>query len=261
MQEFIKENGRKYYRAVCSRCGKDRGYKRYSYINRGHLNCRSCWQSKIDIHTDYIINSKGQYRYKAYCIKCGADRGYKSAHVLNRLCVSCSQSKGNRKPPSLETRLKIGMKSKGRKHTEEAKIKIGNFHLGKAPGNKGKHMTMESRVKLACYYQNIDVKDFKGFKKSREIKERHNLGSEVKKKCYKLYNYKCDYCNSKDKLNAHHLDNFANFPDKRLDINNLVCLCKKCHETFHRTYGYRKTIKEDYEDFKKEREVLNFPFE
>jgi hypothetical protein len=52
------------------------------------------------------------------------------------------------------------------------------------------------------------------------------------------YDYRCGICNVRTKnLNAHHLDAFHAFPDKRFAVSNGVCLCSEHHKKFHKQYG------------------------
>ena len=55
---------------------------------------------------------------------------------------------------------------------------------------------------------------------------------------YKRDGYCCTECGSKEKLNAHHLKSWKNFPDLRYDTSNGITLCEKCHIKYHQTYGY-----------------------
>jgi hypothetical protein len=52
---------------------------------------------------------------------------------------------------------------------------------------------------------------------------------------------RCVICNSKKRLQAHHLDNKAQFPERALDPNNGVTLCYYCHVkkwyAIHRVFG------------------------
>lgn len=66
---------------------------------------------------------------------------------------------------------------------------------------------------------------------------------------------KCDVCGSKQKLAAHHLNNFADHPELRTDINNGVCLCAKCHIEFHKVYSKKYNTKEQYLAFKENKDV------
>lgn len=62
--------------------------------------------------------------------------------------------------------------------------------------------------------------------------------------------YTCQVCGEKGgELNAHHLDCYALFPEKSLDVDNGVTLCANCHRTFHSFVG-PKTTKKDFVVFK-----------
>ena len=60
---------------------------------------------------------------------------------------------------------------------------------------------------------------------------------------YKRDNYTCQCCGAYGgRLNAHHINSFANYPEFRYDINNGITLCVKCHDatedgSFHNIYG------------------------
>lgn len=49
--------------------------------------------------------------------------------------------------------------------------------------------------------------------------------------------YLCRECLRYGKRTAayliHHIHPLEEYPEKRLDTNNLICLCNKCHETMH----------------------------
>lgn len=52
----------------------------------------------------------------------------------------------------------------------------------------------------------------------------------------------CQRCGSTGKLRAHHIENFAENPDLRFEIDNGITLCYHCHDSgstggFHRIYG------------------------
>lgn len=64
-----------------------------------------------------------------------------------------------------------------------------------------------------------------------------------KKYILKRDNYTCQCCNKKGgSLNVHHIFNYADNPDKRIDVDNGICLCEECHlnsypNSFHKKYG------------------------
>ena len=49
----------------------------------------------------------------------------------------------------------------------------------------------------------------------------------------------CTKCNTKGgELQAHHINSYKEFEELRKDINNGSTLCKSCHISFHKQYGY-----------------------
>lgn len=45
---------------------------------------------------------------------------------------------------------------------------------------------------------------------------------------------RCEKCGSKDNLEAHHIIEWSEYPQGRIDISNGMCLCLKCHTKEHR---------------------------
>lgn len=44
----------------------------------------------------------------------------------------------------------------------------------------------------------------------------------------------CEKCGSKERLEAHHILEWSEYPKGRIDINNGMCLCLKCHTEEHK---------------------------
>jgi len=47
-------------------------------------------------------------------------------------------------------------------------------------------------------------------------------------------NYICQKCGLTSNLEAHHIKEFARYPDLRFDINNGLTVCKPCHKEIHK---------------------------
>lgn len=74
-----------------------------------------------------------------------------------------------------------------------------------------------------------------------------------RKAVYERDSYTCDVCRQKGgRLNAHHLDCWAEYPDKRYDVSNGITLCVSHHKQFHDSVGGPRTkcTAEDYRVFK-----------
>ena len=56
------------------------------------------------------------------------------------------------------------------------------------------------------------------------------------KETYKRDDYSCVWCSKSGcRLNAHHIETWAQAPGKRFDLDNLVTLCEECHLTVHKS--------------------------
>ncbi len=94
------------------------------------------------------------------------------------------------------------------------------------------------------------------FKKelSRDYRSKHRLTHENttwRQEVFKRDNFTCVVCSKHgDKLNAHHLENYASCKEKRFDIDNGVTLCILCHKNFHSKYGVVRNTPVQFNEFK-----------
>jgi hypothetical protein len=208
-------------------------------------------------------DKKGNVKlYRCYCDNCGTDRGYHYKALHKRLCKSCA-GKISHANVSVETRRKMSAAkkncvphNKGKNGVSEATSKkMSAAKKGKPANNKGKANSIESKIKLSCALQGIELHEFNGFKTSLNKKERIRFyEKQLHNRCFERDNFTCDICKAKGAhLNAHHLNSFAHFPQQRFELCNLITLCKRCHVDFHAVYGNGKmapNTKEQYAEFK-----------
>ena len=58
---------------------------------------------------------------------------------------------------------------------------------------------------------------------------------EWRKTVFERDNYTCQMCGKRGvKINAHHKNAYAYYPDLRYDIDNGITLCVPCHKAIHR---------------------------
>lgn len=75
-------------------------------------------------------------------------------------------------------------------------------------------------------------------------------GVQWRKAVYQRDDYTCQKCHQRSTfLNAHHICNYADYPEMRFDIDNGITLCKECHHLFHQTYGNRHNTRKQLEEF------------
>jgi HNH endonuclease len=77
-------------------------------------------------------------------------------------------------------------------------------------------------------------------------RERLRLGTECKDWRAKVFArdlYKCQKCNLTENLQAHHIKEWAKYPDLRFDINNGLTLCIDCHGLVHGKDFTKRVVK------------------
>jgi len=70
-----------------------------------------------------------------------------------------------------------------------------------------------------------------------------------RKSVYKRDNYSCQKCGKVGgRINAHHIEGYADNKELRTELSNGITLCEDCHKDFHRTYGNHST-REQFEEW------------
>lgn len=92
----------------------------------------------------------------------------------------------------------------------------------------------------------------------RSYPEYYNWRKEVLERDW----YTCQCCGKHGgKLNVHHFVNYSQDIEGRLDLDNSITLCREDHILFHKTYGYQNNTKEQYEEFKSDKQLNILPIQ
>jgi len=166
-------------------------------------------------------------------------------------------------PFSKEHKRKIGKAKKGKPLSKEHKKNISSSHLGlicsdetkekisHAHKGKGHKQTKETRLKIGNSITGKKHWNWKNGATAKEKKIRNSLEYRLwRKAVFERDDFTCQKCKQKGGvLRAHHINNFADFPELRLAIDNGIALCKECHIAFHKRYGKRNNTKEQLIEF------------
>lgn len=110
--------------------------------------------------------------------------------------------------------------------------------IGRTPHNKGKEM-LNMRGKNHPNYKDGGV--YRNQRHTEMGRIEYKLWRDA---CFARDGYTCQkYGTIGGDLEVHHLDNWKDFPELRLAIDNGITLSKKAHREFHKKYGMKHTIK------------------
>lgn len=81
--------------------------------------------------------------------------------------------------------------------------------------------------------------NWKGGISAEQVRTRTSLSMRLARQaCFERDDYICQSCGLRGGcLNAHHVWPFQRFPNLRFEINNLITLCRECHDRFHKMAG------------------------
>lgn len=188
------------------------------------------------------------------CIFCG-----KEISSNSKQCKSCSNRNRPKIICSKSTREKISNANLGRvtwnkgltKETDERVRKYGKSgsksKKGKPNGQKGKHYINKSLSQIG---KKNPVWKGGVTPKNKLIRDSIKY-SKWRKSVFQRDNYTCQKCldSSGGNLIAHHILNFFSHPNLRFNVKNGRTLCNKCHNKFHKKYGYYNNTKEQIIEF------------
>lgn len=181
-----------------------------------------------------------------------------------------------RKPISDETRRKMGEARRKWKFSEESKEKMRQSHIGKSGGGwhwkmseerklerrlskakdipiRRRHpLTEETKAKIRKAVSGEKNHSWKGgIKTENELIRTSALYYEWRKKVFDKDGFICQKCKERKDgvLRAHHIQNFSQYPDLRMEVGNGITFCKDCHTLFHKKYGLQNNNAEQIKEF------------
>lgn len=148
-------------------------------------------------------------------------------------------------------------------HTSWSKGKKGIYHSGSfknghIPWSKGKTgvYSEETRKKMSESRKGEKSSNWQGGKTLESFRIRNSIEFRLwREAVFARDNYTCQKCSERKggSFNAHHIQNFAQYPELCFAIDNGITFCKDCHEKFHKIYGIKNNNKEQIKEFLKQR--------
>ena len=219
------------------------------------------WNSKNKKHYEnkgYIFTNFGE----SFDVKI-EDLSEGSHAIITRICDN-PQCK-NKEQMEYRTYLRLYKKNNGKVLCRKCANKARENALYEKYGvtnifqlSETKEKSIQTRLKKygkEYYSQTEKYKELYGYgdknnfwidgRNSQYIDRNNAQHKAWRKKLLKIYNFKCFICGSENCLECHHIYNFAYNLDIAYDVENGVVLCQKCHQLFHKKFGYDCT----YNDF------------
>lgn len=218
---------------ICKKCGEEKDLNEFRYrtdTNKHEATCKKCKRENKKLYSLVCKHCgkefKSDRKKQQFCShKCnGQHRSKKEIFICencgNEFTRNPSQFNGTHKYCSYRC----------------ANEGFSKFYSGENAPNYNPNLSEEERAE------------------NRRIEGYNKWLNDV----YKRDSYTCQCCgdNKGGNLNAHHLYNYSEYKDKRLDVENGITLCKECHMKFHKKYGYKHNNPEQIKEFLKEENII-----
>jgi 5-methylcytosine-specific restriction endonuclease McrA len=163
----------------------------------------------------------------------------KSEVVITAICNSCNRERKLKRykysPNCLKCILIERNKSKKQRAIASKNAAKRNHRVWNNPEYEQlRHKILKSIKpkfgdKNSNWNENLTEEDRK---KNRETEEYKNWRLSV----YKRDKYSCVICESTKKINAHHICSYLVNKENRIQVENGITLCLKCHKAYHKKY-------------------------
>ena len=216
---------------LCERCRRKANAEKESTVTteavRAELEAEGC-----RLLSKSVTRSACKFRYVA---RCGHENEIDFAHFHNggggRVCAACSKSV--RYPQSF---VREQFTARGLVLLEDEYINC------KTPL---RYQTTSGHVGHVTFDQLLNGENQRAQKDGAAVPWRSAV--------FARDDYTCQVCGSRGvRLNAHHLSSYADNPGVRYEEENGVTLCESCHRAFHKTAGFGKNTREQFDSWRRE---------
>ncbi len=147
-------------------------------------------------------------------------------------------------PMSNEKREQFRLANENRVFTKEYKEKLSKAH-------KWRKISEETKKKMSIAKTWAWCPRWKGGISSENDKIRSSKEYILwRKACFDRDNFTCQRCSQNWwKLEVHHINNFADYPELRTAIDNGITLCRVCHRLFHVIYWKSNNTRIQIQEF------------
>ena len=102
-------------------------------------------------------------------------------------------------------------------------------------------ISKEATMCLKCH----NIRQNKNLSNERSKFNSSKKWAKTRNLVFERDNYTCSNCKKRGTyIECHHLFSYKNYPEKKLDVNNLVTICYTCHKKIH--FGKDEALKKKY---------------
>jgi len=172
----------------------------------------------------------------------GFQKGYQPSEEQNK--KTSKRMKEDNPMWRAAAKKKISKLKTGKPRSEETKRKLREANLGKK-------LSEETKRKIGESEMGVRNSSWKGGITPQNVKIRNSIEMRLwRESVYARDNFTCQkYSIKGGKLIAHHIKNFAQYPELRFAIDNGITLSEKAHIEFHKIYGKKNNTREQLEEF------------
>ena len=282
--EELKNNSHIKVLVKCPSCGtvRETPYKRIT--SNGHYLCQGCALRKVNENKIRVGEGFGRWTaigkgtksgYSLCKCKCGTTREVNNSTLRKGLskscgCISVERNAKNRKLLKLGSqygRLTVIGHSKKSGFSlckcscgEEVTVSNPNLTSGKTRscGCIRREEAAKRLIKLNARNSMEKHWNWKGGTSTeRELAMSRRNYKDWRTSVFERDEFTCQKCGQWGRfLHAHHIYNYADHPEIRLEPTNGITFCEECHREFHRINGM-KTNKEQLDDFLSSKTTAN----